>query len=220
MSLFDRLKFKFINSEKALQNYDVGGIHNSQSMQDLFVLSMLNGKSNGVYVEIGASEPKFINNSWLLESIYKWKGISFEICEKKVGHFNSERFNKCICADAIKFDYKTFFDENKYPKQIDYLQLDVDPSHQSLETLKKLPLNDYRFSAITFEHDLYAGGIEVQKNQYDILSKLGYVRVCKNVKNQSNPFEDWWIDPLIIPEDRWSLFSGKNDIEFTEIILN
>lgn len=205
------LKFKFAGSEKIENNY-------SQSMQDMFVLSILNGKKNGVYVEIGADKPRVINNSYLLESQYNWTGVSFEIEKDKVDYFNSIRKNECICADATKFDYKNLFDERKYPKQIDYLQLDCDPPQITLECLKKLPLEDYRFSVITFETDLYAGGQEVQKEHWEILSSLGYQRVVKNVKNEGNPYEDWWIDPLVIDEDIWKQFVNEN-VEFSEVIL-
>ena len=209
---YENLKFKFVGSEKIENNY-------SQSMQDMFVLSVLNGKSNGVYVEIGADKPRVINNSYLLESQYNWTGVSFEIEKDKVDYFNSIRKNECICADATKFDYKNLFDERKYPKQIDYLQLDCDPPQITLECLKKLPLEEYRFSVITFETDLYAGGQEVQKEQWEILSSLGYQRVVKNIKNEGNPYEDWWVDPLVIDEDVWKQFVNEN-VEFSEVILN
>lgn len=208
---YENLKFKFSGSENIENNY-------SQSMQDMFVLSVLDGKRNGVYVEIGADKPRVINNSYLLESQYDWSGVSFEIESDKVDYFNTIRKNKCICADATKFDYKSLFDERKYPKQIDYLQLDCDPPQITLECLKKLPLEDYRFSVITFETDLYAGGQEVQKEQWEILSSLGYQRVVKNIKNEGNPYEDWWIDPLEINKHMWKQFLNE-DVEFSEVIL-
>lgn len=208
---YESLKFKFSGSENIENNY-------SQSMQDMFVLSVLDGKRNGVYVEIGADKPRVINNSYLLESQYDWSGVSFEIESDKVDYFNTIRKNKCICADATKFDYKSLFDERKYPKQIDYLQLDCDPPQITLECLKKLPLEDYRFSVITFETDLYAGGQEVQIEHWQILSSLGYQRVVKNIKNNENPYEDWWIDPLIIPKKIWKIFANT-DKKFEEVIL-
>jgi hypothetical protein len=209
---YENLRFKFSESEKIENNY-------SQSMQDMFVLSILDGKRNGTYVEIGADKPRVINNSYLLESQYNWNGVSFEIDSNKVDYFNSIRKNKCICADATEYDYKSFFDENKFPKQIDYLQLDCDPPEITMQCLRKLPLKDYRFSVITFETDLYAGGQEVQKEQYQILSSLGYKRIVKDVKNEGNPYEDWWIDPLIIPEERWKIFINQS-VEFSEVLLN
>jgi len=208
---YENLRFKFFESEKIENNY-------SQSMQDMFVLSMLNGKKKGTYVEIGADKPRVINNSYLLESQYNWKGVSFEIESNKVEYFNTIRKNKCICADATKYDYKFLFDERKYPKQIDYLQVDCDPPQITLECLKNLPLEDYRFSVITFETDLYAGGQEVQEEQEEILVKLGYQRIVKNVQNEGNPYEDWWIDPFIVPKERWEKFI-HSDIEFSKIIL-
>jgi len=208
---YENLKFKFSGSENIENNY-------SQSMQDMFVLSVLDGKRNGVYVEIGADKPRVINNSYLLESQYDWSGVSFEIESDKVDYFNTIRKNKCICANATKFDYKSLFDERKYPKQIDYLQLDCDPPQITLECLKKLPLEDYRFSVITFETDLYAGGQDVQIEHWQILSSLGYQRVVKNIKNENNPYEDWWIDPLVIGEHMWKQFLNK-DVEFSEVIL-
>jgi hypothetical protein len=208
---YENLKFKFSGSENIENNY-------SQSMQDMFVLSILDGKRNGVYVEVGADKPRVINNSYLLESQYDWEGVSFEIESDKVDYFNTIRKNKCICVDATKFDYKSLFDERKYPKQIDYLQLDCDPPQITLECLKKLPLEDYRFSVITFETDLYAGGQDVQIEHWQILSSLGYQRVVKNIKNEGNPYEDWWIDPLVIGGHMWKQFLNKN-VEFSEVIL-
>ena len=208
----DRLKYKFSGSEDIVENH-------SQSMQDMFVLSVLDGKKNGTYVEIGADRPRVINNTWLLESMYDWEGVSFEIDPIKVDYFNTIRQNKCICEDATTFDYKSLFEERNFPKQIDYLQLDCDPPQVTLECLKKLPLDDYRFSIITFETDLYAGGHDVQKEQWEILCSLGYKRIAKNVNNEGNPYEDWWIDPSVISEDRCILFM-IDDVEFSKIVLN
>ena len=87
-----RLRHQFSESERVRRNW-------SQSMQDMFVLSMLDGKKNGVYVEIGADQPRVISNSYLLEKDFDWVGVSFELDSDKVKYFNSIRKNKCICAD-------------------------------------------------------------------------------------------------------------------------
>ena len=44
---YDKLITKFTRSETVENNY-------SQAMQDMFVLTMLDGKKNGIYVEVGA----------------------------------------------------------------------------------------------------------------------------------------------------------------------
>ena len=50
----------------------------SQAMQDIFVLTLLDGKTNGVYLEIGSFEPLKYNNTFLLTQ-FDWNGISIDI---------------------------------------------------------------------------------------------------------------------------------------------
>ncbi len=190
----EKLRHNFPGSENIEKNW-------AQSMQDMFALSILDGKKYGVYVEIGADLPRLVNNSYLLESEFDWAGVSFELDGDKVLYFNSIRRNKCICADATTFDYKFLFEERKYPKQIDYLQLDIDPADQTLKALKQLPLDDYRFSVITYETDLYRYGADIQDEQIEILKSHGYDLVVRNVANEQNPYEDWWVDPNVVDMD-------------------
>ena len=209
---FERPRKKFLGAENIKENY-------SQSMQDLFVLTMLNGKKNGVYVEIGGDQPISISNTYLLEKEFGWMGVSFELDGDKVSYFNTIRDNKCICADATVYDYKFLFEERNYPKQIDYLQLDIDPAPQTLEALKKLPLDDHRFSVITYETDVYRHGPDIQEEQIGILKSYGYQLVAKNVQCEGNPYEDWWIDPAVIPEETWKPFRTDIGTDSMEVIL-
>ena len=187
-------------------------------MQDIFVLSMLDGKKNGVYVEIGADKPKVINNTYLLESEFDWSGVSFELDGDKVINFNKVRRNKCICTDATTYDYKFLFEERNYPKQIDYLQLDIDPAEGTLNALKVLPLDDYRFSVITYETDVYSVGADIQDEQIEILESHGYQLVAKNIKCEGNPYEDWWIDPAIVSKDVWKPYRTRIGLDSWEVV--
>ena len=208
----DKLITKFTGSETIENNY-------SQAMQDMFVLTMLDGKKNGVYVEVGADQPKVINNSYLLETEFDWSGVSFELDGDKVSYFNENRRNKCICADATDYDYKFLFEERNYPKQIDYLQLDIDPAEGTLEAMKKIPFSDYRFSVITYETDVYSSGPDIQDEEIAFLKERGYQLVVRNVKNENNPFEDWWIDPNIVSEERWKPYKTWMGSNAEEVIL-
>ena len=208
----DKLITKFTGSETIENNY-------SQAMQDMFVLTMLDGKKNGVYVEVGGDQPKVINNSYLLETEFDWSGVSFELDEDKVEYFNSIRKNKCVCADATDYDYESLFNERNYPKQIDYLQLDIDPAEGTLEAMKKLPFSDYRFSVITYETDVYSSGPDIQDEEIAFLKERGYQLVVRNVKNENNPFEDWWIDPNIVSEEIWKPYKTWMGSNAEEVIL-
>ncbi len=211
----ERLKHKFPGSGSVKFNW-------SQSMQDMFVLMALDGKKNGVYVELGADLPRIINNTYLLESEYDWAGVSFEYDAEKVAFFNTIRRNKCICTDATTFDYKFLFEERNYPKQIDYLQLDLDPAEGTLEALKHLPLDDYRFTAITYETDVYRAGADVQDEEIEYLKSYGYELVVRNVANEGNPYEDWWVDPNVVDRaiiDKLKM-DGRRAKESPECVYN
>ena len=208
---YENLKTKFTGAENIENNW-------SQSMQDIFVMSMLNGKRNGVYVEIGADQPRVISNTYLLEKDFDWSGISFELDANKVAFFNTIRKNKCLCEDATLYDYKSLFEKLNYPKQIDYLQLDIDPAEGTLRALKTLPLDDYRFSVITYETDVYSSGADIQDEQIEILESHGYQLVAKNVKCEGNPYEDWWIDPAIVSEDIWKPYKTRIGLDSWEVV--
>jgi hypothetical protein len=170
----------------------------SQAGQDKFVLESLDHKRNGFYVEIGAYHSTEISNTYVLEKDYGWSGISFEIAQDRVKEFNLNRINKCYLTDATTLDYETLFDQLNVPKQIDYLQIDIEPASNSLLALLALPLEKYRFSVITFEHDLYYDlkNLEIKNKQKEILLNLGYTLEKENVvcNHADFPFEDWWLD--------------------------
>ena len=196
---FDRLRYQFSGSQDIENNY-------SQAFQDIFVLSMLSGKKNGTYVEIGGDHPLVINNSYLLESEFGWRGISFEIIQTAVNFYNSLRKNPCLCEDATTADYKKIFEDNNLPKQIDYLQVDIEPAQQTLNALLQLPHDDYRFSVITYESDIYRDGPDCQEEAMKFLESHGYELVVRNVANEGNPYEVWYVDPQIVDAEIISKF--------------
>jgi len=188
----------------------------SQAGQDLFVLSMLEGKKNGSYIEIGGADPFESNNTFLLEKDYFWKGFSVEFDELLASRNNSMRVNSCICADATTFDYRSQLKLLNFPTQIDYLSVDIDPAENTYLALKKCPFDGCRFSVITYEHDLYTSGTAYADLSRTFLESHGYQLVAKNVKCFGRTFEDWWIDPNVIPESTWSKYACE-DTEFSLI---
>jgi hypothetical protein len=201
----EKLRHKFSGVENIENNY-------SQAFQDMFALSILDGKKDGTYVEIGGDHGVIISNTYLLETQFNWNGVSFEIDPEKVNGYNSIRENKCICADALTFDYTKLFEEKKFPKQIDYLQVDIEPAWQTLNALKALPLDEYRFSVITYETDAYKDGPDFADESRKILASYGYELIVKNVSNQGNPFEDWYVDPTVVDKKLIEMFKTKTSL--------
>lgn len=160
---------------------------------------MTKEKRNGFYVEIGSDDPYDGSNTVLLEKL-GWTGLAIDInYDSVVRYKNSSRINKSIQADALTFDYKEYFIANNFPKQIDYLQVDIDGHETSngLLALISLPLNSYRFSVIQFEHDCNRNYKfkDMRNAQREILLALGYQLVVQDVG------EDWWVDPSAIDGD-------------------
>ena len=179
------------------------------TQQEQFVIDILKGKKNGHYVELGAAHYSNGNNTFLLEQEYDWNGVSFEIIDSMREEFNKNRKNPCM-GDALSFDYMKYFKENNFPKQIDYLQLDIDAgydlagrpvgnSHWTLHGLLAVPLNTYRFTLITFEHDanMYWRNIAIRDAQREILDSFGYALIHRSYH------EDWWVDPNVIPLEEY-----------------
>jgi len=173
------------------------------SAQEKFALAMSGYKKNGFYVELGAFHSVNGSNTFHLERDYNWSGVSFEIVDEKRQEFISNRTNPCF-GDALKFDYLAYFNDNFFPKQIDYLQVDIDAGYDTnikpitpyttLLGLITLPLTQYRFNVIVFEHDenMYWRLNTVRDAQREILDALGYTLIWRDVH------EDWWIDCNVI----------------------
>ena len=197
----DYLKHPFSGYTKVFQNY-------SQAYQDLFVLSMLKGKKNGKYVEVGSNDPQYLSNTFLLETAFGWRGFSVEIDRVMCELFRGDmaRTNTCYEADATTFDYRAAIEKENWKNRIDYLSIDCEPPSVTFSALKQFPFDDFRASVITFEHDKYKDGDVIMDQSREFLSDKGYVLVCKNVCNGMNPYEDWWVDPHVVKEDVYSKF--------------
>ena len=188
-SHYNKLRYKFENSEKIKTNY-------SQVYQDMFVLSMTDGKTNGTFVEIGGAQPYHNNNTALLETQYGWSGISVELNQEYVKEYTTARPNvKMFDSDATKLNYKKILKQNFDTNIIDYLQLDIEPAKNTFEVLVSLPLDEYKFKVITYEHDYY---VDVTKSFRDksrrYLKAMGYEMVVNDISTDGvSAFEDWWV---------------------------
>jgi hypothetical protein len=191
--LYPFFKFKFNDLDLITNNY-------AHLNQDMFVLSILNGKHNGTYLEIGGNYPINFNNTYLLETVFNWTGASIEILNICVNEYNRVRKNKAYCVDALKVDYKKFLKEIHLPNIIDYLSMDIDPPRHTFKAFKKLSNEDTRFRVITFEHDSYTGkeGLRVRLESRNLFKKLGYDLIINDVCYDQSSVEDWYIDPKLV----------------------
>lgn len=193
-------------------------MYHGNSMQESMVLDVLGWKSNGFYVELGAFHSKDGSNTYHLETDFQWSGVSFEIVDDRRNEFTQKRRNPCF-GDALNFDYLKYFVENNFPKQIDYLQVDIDAGYDrsmrphgnhytTLLGLISIPLTQYRFSVITFEHDanMYFRNIAMRDAQREILDALGYTLVTREIH------EDWWVDSTVIEPEVYRRYLRQSSL--------
>lgn len=82
----------------------------SQLGQELFVLSMLNLKKNGYFVEFGATDGISLSNTYVLEKEYGWRGILAEPAKKwhsaLVSNRTSEIDFRAIYSKSTRAEFK------------------------------------------------------------------------------------------------------------------
>ena len=215
-SLASVIKHPWSGMESVKENH-------SQSWQDWFVLTVLNGKTNGYWLELGASDPIYMNNTYLLESQFGWSGISIDTRTSLMDEWKQTRSTPLNTNNALSIDWNTTLIGS--PKQIDYLQADL-ADWTTLKALEKLPHERHRFSVITFEHDIFQADPAIQRYSRDFLGNLGYHLMLANVAVKNYPtntweaFEDWWIDPSVVDPDSFrSLQDRSSEIKLPHKIF-
>jgi hypothetical protein len=175
-----------------------------QANQDKFVLSVLKEKKNGYFLEIGSNHPININNSYLLETNFNWRGIMVEYNDSYLPSYKQVRPNSIhLIQDATTIDYKSVFERNNMPFAFDYLQIDLEADTGStLQTLQNLDIqvfDKYKFATVTFEHDIYRTNFgNTRSVSRDIFNRRGYVRVFEDINDNGYPYEDWYVHPDLV----------------------
>lgn len=175
-------------------------VSRTQAKQDLFVLAMFEGKTEGTFLELGAGKPIYNSNCQLLERYFDWSGVSIDI-SPHIGWREERKRSQYIIADATEYDYSVFGD------YFDYLQIDIDDPNGQIKILQLL--EDKEFGVVTLEHDAYVKIAEnfAWKNfARKYFTSKGYViladNVCVDIGDQKiNCFEDWYVNPKVIRQE-------------------
>lgn len=182
--------------------------------KEKFVLDINKNKKNGFYVELGGSHSSENSSTYNLETYYDWDGFAIEIVPDLQAEYSANRRNPCVLGDAMTFNYREYFDSHNFPKQIDFMSVNIDPGYndntgrmdgnpaQSLLGLIALPLSTYRFTTIIFEHDalIHYKNNSIRDAQREILDSLGYSLVLRGWP------DDFWVDPSVVPYSEYKKF--------------
>lgn len=192
-SQYNSFRLKFSGLENITENY-------SQCFQDLFVLTMLNGKKNGSYLEIGSADPIHNNNTYILEKLFGWKGVGIDYDKKFIEQHKQQRNHTFLSDNALKLDYDEILSFISHNNIVDYLQLDCEPASITYDIMIKIPFHKYKFAVITYEHDHYADIDNIYRNKSrEFLINLGYQLVVHDVSVDGvASFEDWYVHPDLV----------------------
>jgi hypothetical protein len=192
----------------------------SQAGQDKFVIDILKNKQNGFFLEIGSNHPININNTYKLEKEYGWTGLMVEYELSYENLYKIHRTSNYIIQDATTINYLELFQKYSFPKNMDYLQIDLEVENRStlttLEVLEKQLFSEYKFATVTFEHDFYRGDyFETRKKSREIFKRYGYTLIFPDAGHPNFPFEDWYVHPDLVVFDRFD--TGRH---ITNSIIN
>jgi FkbM family methyltransferase len=197
----------------------------SQAEQDKWVAEFYNNKKNGYFIEVGAYDGVGDSNTYFLEKVLDWNGISIEANENKFFELcnNRSSININIAINSFKgecsFDGYTVNDKTsnfikcdtlnqvlldaRANKNIDYLSLDIEGLEY--EALESLDFNYWNIGLITVEHNLYCTNSINKDKIYSLLIKNNFVRdkedaVCltPHPSVYGKPYEDWYINRKLL----------------------
>ena len=111
----------------------------SQLGQDLEVLNVYNNKSNGFFIEVGASDGIELSNTYLLETKYNWRGICCEPIPAKFEKLVINRPKATCIKDAV---YSTSgltltFDISNYYSLLSGISEHIDAHKKSVDQNKQ-----------------------------------------------------------------------------------
>lgn len=197
----------------------------SQAGQDRFVVAVTGGigidSQGGTFFDVGCCHPHELSNTFVLESVYGWKGIMVDNDPGAVEQCRNKRISAVIEGDATAIDWEAAIEKHlprvaDCTRVVDYLSIDVDGA--TVAALANLFKNYLRFCVVTVEHDAYRFGDGPRKDIEDLMHGYGYELVCRDVCSaEGHPFEHWYVHPAHVAAEKYERFrcEGKR---WTEIL--
>lgn len=154
---------------------------NSQLGQDQWVLTQLNGKRNGTFVDIGAHDGKHFSNTYMLEKEYGWTGVCVEANCETFAELEKNRIALCLPYAAwSKSNVMVNFQRHAVP------MLSGITNHSSTTVLETKSLNDIIKAAGLSEVDYIS--LDTEGTEAEILSTFDWsVPVkCWSIEHNGN----------------------------------
>ena len=155
-----------------LKTLDINIKSFAQLKQDLFVLSMLNSRKGGFFIEIGAGDGITFSNSYLLEKHFNWHGILVEpnktFYKSCLASRKCQIINKILIespSNKVKF-YEKSIGEFSHSEGFGDVNASEIKSHYFVETIKF----DELFSTSDVSIDFLS--IDTEGSELEILNSI------------------------------------------------
>jgi FkbM family methyltransferase len=181
-SAYDIKLLKSVSGDKVWKLVDLMGESKSQLRQDLFVLSELNFKEGGFFVEFGATNGVDLSNTYILEKNFGWTGLLGEPARKWHTSLKSNRSSvietKCVWHTSGQ---ELMFNEADVGELSTLEQFVKEDGHSTSRKLSK----QYQVKTISFNDFLENNNapalmdflsIDTEGSEYEILSSLDFSR--------------------------------------------
>jgi FkbM family methyltransferase len=155
----------------------------SQLRQDLFVLTELNFKSDGFFVEFGATDGKSLSNTHLLANRFNWKGILAEPARIWHKSLIENRPESTIVKDCVWITSGSTleFNETDVPELSTIDELSETDQHARARingrkySVTTISLNDL-LDSNNAPKDLDYLSIDTEGSEFEILSNLNFTK--------------------------------------------
>jgi FkbM family methyltransferase len=149
----------------------------SQWGQDEFVVSILNGKRNGYFVDIGAYDGITISNTYYLEKELDWKGLCVEANPHTYNSMTECRNTECINIAIAPYKKEVEILLNGWSSAINDSFTSSEILKQNFESVKvnAITINElFERYNVPSEFDYLT--IDIEGGELEILSQLDFSR--------------------------------------------
>lgn len=178
----------------------------SQILQDLWVCFELGERTDGFFVEFGATNGVKNSNTWLLETKLGWKGILAEpnpLWQAELA-LNRKAFIEKNCVSSKTGDVVTFITTNDSDPELSGIARTSDGDHFAatrsrgrrieLETISLDDLLDKYQAPLSIDYM----SIDTEGSELDILSNYSFRHKFKTISVENNPRNDASIDEIML----------------------
>lgn len=159
----------------------------------------------GTFLDIGCGHPKDASNTYVLEKYCGWHGLGFDIGDVEIDcQWSEHRNTPTYRVDATSNAFSNFLSRlpTDFLTNLDYISLDVDSNetNYSAIALQQMLTAGIQFKAMTLEHESFKHSDTVTGPSRAMLHDRGYAMLFEDVCfEDGNAWEDWWINPNLIP---------------------